>query len=215
MPTPVKFRSPRMDLHITAEQYEAAKQSSSGGCLIADAIKKQYPHLSGITVDMATIRASDRKKGIRYVYLTPPDAQQTLLFFDQGWRQPVEEVTVQRAVKVIPIIASTKQANARKEKLAELTAKKESGESLSKSEKASLTRLRNAKTRPTARGKAQVNEKGTVVNGGNPPSQGTRTPNDNLLRGSSRHFGAKLADPGEVFKQAVDEAVAEHVANGQ
>ena len=34
----------------------------------------------------------------------------------------------------------------------------------------------------------------------------------NLLRGRDRHFGAKLADPGEAFREAVEAAVADRLA---
>jgi len=37
-------------------------------------------------------------------------------------------------------------------------------------------------------------------------------PHPNLLRGRDRHYGAKLADPGQVFRDAVEEAVAQHLA---
>ena len=89
-----RYRSPRLDLHIGDEQWKEAVAAASGGCLITDAIKKQYPHLTGVTTDMATIRASDTKQGVRYTYLTPASAQHLLLSFDQGWRQPIEEITI-------------------------------------------------------------------------------------------------------------------------
>ena len=36
-------------------------------------------------------------------------------------------------------------------------------------------------------------------------------PHPNLLRGRNRHFGAKLADPGQAFHDAVEAAVAERM----
>ena len=52
--------------------------------------------------------------------------------------------------------------------------------------------------------------RGTVVYGGRPLPQGEAHPN--LLRGRDRHFGAKLADPGEAFREAVEAAVADRLA---
>ena len=206
MPTPPKFSSPRLELHITSENWENAVQAKSGGCLIADAIKRQYPQFSGIRVDMATVRMTDRKKGLRYMYLTPPPGQHCLLSFDQGWSQPTEEVKIGRAVKVTKVLTTKKASSTRAEKIATLEAKRET-EGLTKAEKQSLTRLKNTGKRPTSYGKAEMNREG-VVHGGRPSIQNAKDPNANLLRGSDRHFGAKLSDPGEVFNKAVDEAVA-------
>lgn len=80
--------SPKLVLKITDEIRERAIQASSGGCLMADAIRTQYPRFEGITVDMATVRITDRKAGLRYTYLTPETGQTCLLAFDQGWDNP-------------------------------------------------------------------------------------------------------------------------------
>lgn len=212
-----KYGSPTLELDITPEQHERAVESASGGCLIADAIKSQYPELTGVTVDMATIRVTDRKKGQRYVYLTPPVAQHLLLSFDQGWPQSADHVTIKRAVKVSPITRNRKGPNSavaaaerRAQRIAELEVKKqESG--LTKREEGTLKRMLSAKpapTRPTSHGPAEVSvrSEGVVVSGGVPIPQGPAHPN--LLRGRDRHFGAKLADPGKAFNDAVEAAVA-------
>lgn len=52
--------------------------------MIADALKATLPHATHVMVDLATIRYTDREKGVRYTYLTPASAQQALLCFDQG-----------------------------------------------------------------------------------------------------------------------------------
>ena len=62
--------SPTLQLAIGQEQIDRAVQSNSGGCLIADAIKAQYPELTHVTVDMATVRVTDKQRGERYTYLT-------------------------------------------------------------------------------------------------------------------------------------------------
>lgn len=207
-----KHSSPTLALTITEEDRDEAIRSNSGGCLIADAIKRQYPHLSSITVDMATIRCTDRKRGERYVYLTPADAQQVLLAFDQEWRHPTETLTIRRAVQIIPVTVSRNRTADRMERLFQLEQREQAGETLTRGEKKSLTYLRNATERPASRGKADVKitdggaNHGAVIRGGEPRRQGPAHPN--LLRGRDRHFGARLADPGAAFNEAVEQAVA-------
>lgn len=209
-----KFASPTLDLQITPEQHERAIKSASGGCLIADAIKEQYPQFSGVTVDMATIRVSERKTGKRFTYLTPPSAQHLLLSFDQGWPQSTERIMIKRAVKITPIrTASSRKKIKREARKAELEAKVAAGEPLTRSERASLTKLQKELDRPVGQVPAEVkvtDNRGTVVYGGQEIPQGPAHPN--LLRGRDRHFGAKLADPGDAFREAVDAAVAERLA---
>lgn len=76
--------SPRVTVEITPEIIEAAKRRDSGHCMIAEAIKRVVPGASGVSVDLATIRWTDREKGLRYIYLTPRIGQLSLLQFDQG-----------------------------------------------------------------------------------------------------------------------------------
>jgi hypothetical protein len=211
----VKQGSPYLRLEISEEDWERAKRSKSGVCLIADAIKKQYPQFSHPTVDMQTIRFSDREAGQRYTYLTPEGAQRVLLSFDQGWRQLANKITLQRAVKISPITRSsadrlTKTAR-REARKAELEAKIEQGEELTRGEKTAYTRITNAKPapeRPTNHGPAEVKGRHhgeTVVHGGRPLLRGESHPN--LLQGTDRHYGAKQADPGVVFKEALEAGI--------
>jgi hypothetical protein len=206
-----KSGSPTLELHIDAEQRQKAIESSSGGCLIADGIKDQYPQYSGVTVDMATIRVTDREAGFRYTYLTPPAAQHLLLSFDQGWPQPVQDIVLRRAVKITPIHTAKSAQVTRQMRLQELEEKIAAGEELSPYERRSLGQLRRP-PRPTGPGKTEIKSHGgyTVVKGGKPLPQGKDHPN--LLRGRNRHFGAKLADPGVAFNEAVEAAVAERLA---
>lgn len=205
--------SPTLQLTIGPEQYDRAVQSNSGGCLIADAIKAQYPDLTNVSVDMATIRATDRKRGERFTYLTPADAQQALLWFDQGWPNPVEQLTIKGAVQITPITRSRPSTERRAARRAALDAKLAAGGTLTPRESASYAKLTQP-DRPTTTGRPTVsNEYGrTTVRGGRPRIQGRAHPN--LLRGRNRHFGAKMADPGVAFRQAVEEAVAERLTAG-
>lgn len=213
-----RFSSPTLPVRITPERYELAKRSKSGSCVIADSMAAQFPNLSKISVDMATIRATDRQRGVRYIYLTPPAAQQLLLGFDAGWASHPDLVVVQRAVQIVPIRRSArdtpKQKEARADRLARLEAKAASGEPMTKNERMSLTKLRKPYVpmdRPTTQGPPELSSHTRpVVYGGQSIPQGKAHPN--LLRGTDRHYGAKLADPGLAFNEAVDAAVAARLA---
>jgi hypothetical protein len=205
--------SPRISLEITEENRQAAIESNSGGCLIADALKRAG--WLNPTVDMATIRVTDPETKNRLTYLTPPAGQHILLSFDQGW--PEEDsvhVSLRRAVKITPTTKSRPQAEQRAARLAELEAKERRGETLTTSEKAALTKMRSnpeVAVRPHKRGRAILTSDGTVT-GGAPIPQGPAHPN--LLRGRNRIYGAKLADPGRAFEQAVAAAVQERDRDG-
>jgi hypothetical protein len=217
-----KFSSPKIDIEITPDQYDRAVRSASGGCLIADAIREKYPQFTRVTVDMATIRVSDRKAGVRYTYLTPAPAKHVLLAFDQGWSQRIRDLVIKRAVQITPITRHKTGPNSpgavdarRHERVSRLATKAAGGKKLTKGEKISLAKSRNPKRapeRPSTPGPVQVHvdSRGAVVHGGNGPLQGPAHPN--LLRGQDRHFGAKLADPGIAFREAVDAAVEEKLA---
>lgn len=217
--------SPVLNISIGQRQYEQAIRSNSGGCLIADAIKEQYPHLAVISVDMATVRVRDGEKGLKYTYLTPALAQHLLIAFDQGWRQPVESLTIKTAVKIDHITRSPSdkrsKAQYREERIAELENKLDLGEELTPPEKAALSRMTNPnrkppKPRPSSAGPitdviTSGNRPATIV-GGKPIPQQAAKDNPNLLRGRNRHFGAKLAHPGIAFDEAVEQRVRQELA---
>jgi len=219
-----KNGSPSLNLGTFGdEDWAQAEASKSYGCLIANRIRELRPEFTNIVVDMVTIRFSDRKLGVRFTYLTPPNAQYALLALDQGWRLEIPEIIVQKAVKITPITRAKKGtwstaavAERRAARKAELEAKLERGEELTRGEKMALTKMSNPKpapARPHTEGKAEVkgrHGREVVVVGGKPLIQGE--PHPNLLRSSDRHFGAKLADPGVAFREAVEVAVAERMA---
>jgi hypothetical protein len=218
MPAKGTTSSPNLALTIGEEQYQRAVAGESGACLIADAIKAQYPHLSGVVVDMATIRVTDRKRGLRFTYLTPDDAQMVLLSFDQGWSNPTSELTIRRAVKVSKITRGRGKGGAadtaarRAARLSELEERTAAGEQLTRQERAALTRLRKPYTpvdRPTTSGPPRIASDGTVIDG-RPLRQGE--PHPNLLRSRHRHYGARMSKPGNKFEEAVEQVVAERLA---
>lgn len=52
--------------------------------MIAEAVKNCVPRAKNVSVDLATIRFTDKDTGERYVYQTPAGAQAALVNFDQG-----------------------------------------------------------------------------------------------------------------------------------
>ena len=205
-PMPGKPRANRqIELEITEADRATAIASNSGGCLIADALKRQG--FTAVSVDMATIRVSDKDAGLRFVFLTPPAAQHLLLSFDQGWPNPTERVILKRPVRVLPIKSNgtTGTSAYRATRVAELEANVAAG-TATKADRGALTILQKHPDRPATGGPAELTRAGVVVGGRAP----VRTPDHpNLLRGRNRIFGAKLADPGVAFREAVDAAVRE------
>lgn len=209
-----RARSPRLVIDVTPKRWERAKQSHSGACLLADAIRDAYPHLSAISVNAMLISATDKAAGERYTYLTPPQGIDLLLAFDQGWSQPeTHRVTCNGAVKVTRIRASNKaQTEHKRARTAELEAK-EAANTITPREAGVLKRLHATAERSASAGPiTDVLETGrsTTIVGGKAPKALPKHPN--LLAGKARVFGAKLAQPDEIFRKAVEVAAAEEAA---
>lgn len=79
-----KRQNMRTKIEVTEELIAQSTRASSSHCMIADAIKAALPGASHVMVDLQTIRFTDREKGERRIYFTPPLCQQQLLRFDQG-----------------------------------------------------------------------------------------------------------------------------------
>lgn len=93
---------------ITPEIIEQSTQRNSGHCMIAEAIRAAVPGLQAISVDLQTIRFTDRELRTRLVYLTPRQAQRALIHFDQG--EPVEPFTIKlRNPHYVPITQRAKK----------------------------------------------------------------------------------------------------------
>jgi hypothetical protein len=87
---------------VTADRIEHATQRDSRHCMIAEAIKGEFPRLTNISVDLQTIRYSDPRTRKRYTCLTPPMAGHALVEFDQG--RPVEPFSI--TLKPVHVVAS-------------------------------------------------------------------------------------------------------------
>jgi hypothetical protein len=207
MAIPEAFKSPHPRIEVTQELIEQAIPRTSGHCAIADAVSAAIPQAVDVTVDLQCIRWTDRGKGIRYVYFTPPRAQRYLLSFDEG--APVEPWTFRlpSAIQIVPVRArskATKQSSI--ERRAELEAKESAGEELTTSEQRSLRTFRAAQKKANGRTAADkptsdgpttnhfMNDAAhTVVkSGGRTPPRGA------LVHGRGRHrlYGIRSAgDP--------------------
>lgn len=71
-----------------------AVTADSHHCMIADALQAVVPEARFIMVDLQSIRFTDKERGLRYIFLTPPVAQQALLDFDKGKRVAPFEFTM-------------------------------------------------------------------------------------------------------------------------
>lgn len=78
------LRAPRVNIQVTDELIESAIPRDSSHCMIADALGVAYPKAQYVSVDVQTIRFTDREKGLRFTYLTPRTCQLALLEFDLG-----------------------------------------------------------------------------------------------------------------------------------
>jgi hypothetical protein len=98
----------RRVIDVPADVIAGAIPEDSGHCMIADAIRIAYPQAKAVSVDLQTIRWSDRKAAERYTFLTPPVAQRALIAFDQGENVEPFRFSVGTALHIAPIRAATK-----------------------------------------------------------------------------------------------------------
>lgn len=73
---------------ITQAHIERALERDSSHCAIATAIADAIPDATFVCVDLQCIRFS--RRGLRYIFLTPNRARQTIIDFDQGNRAALE-----------------------------------------------------------------------------------------------------------------------------
>jgi hypothetical protein len=75
----------RCEIPVLQKHLDEAMRANSSHCAIAMAIKDAIPDARMIAVDLQTIRWSNPKRGVRYVFLTPHVAQTDVIIpFDQG-----------------------------------------------------------------------------------------------------------------------------------
>lgn len=73
----------RLLLDFTGDRMERGVPEDSGYCAVALTIKEMYPWAKHVSVDWQTIRLSDPRNGMRYIYFTPREVQNFIAYFDQ------------------------------------------------------------------------------------------------------------------------------------
>jgi hypothetical protein len=76
--------APRITVVVTKDIIDRSEQRDSSHCMLAEAVKAAVPNAQKVSVDLQTIRFTDPEKRLRYIYLTPRQAQVALILFDQG-----------------------------------------------------------------------------------------------------------------------------------
>jgi hypothetical protein len=189
--------APRVAIEVSENRIDNAAKSDSGHCMIADSIKEQVPGATYVSVDLATVRWSDPKKGERYVYLTPVVAQQALVNWDFGVRIEPFKFTLRNAqVTYMWQGSGVRHRATREEKLAVLEAKLARGDTLTKTENRSLKQLRRPLPPPRrsspGRKTVDVDNRGVIqVKGGHTPPRAVLS----HLPGKRRVFGLRLLRP--------------------
>lgn len=79
-----RVRAPHLRVAIDNETIEGSVRRSSSHCMIAEAVRAAAPQFVSVTVDLSTIRFTDKERRLRFVYLTPRVAQVALIDFDRG-----------------------------------------------------------------------------------------------------------------------------------
>lgn len=77
-------RAPVTVITVDKDVAAQAVEQSSSHCMIAEAVKAALPDARYVSVDLQTIRYSDPRVGLRYIYLTPRRVQEALTHFDMG-----------------------------------------------------------------------------------------------------------------------------------
>lgn len=101
--------SPRLTISIDRETIEASTRRKSSHCMIAEAIKRAIPRATGVSVDLQAIRWTDPDLQLRYVFLTPREAQVALIHFDRGQTPEPFEIKLSNAhvLRAHPSVRST------------------------------------------------------------------------------------------------------------
>jgi len=75
---------PRQKIEVKEKDIRESCRKNANRCMIASAIRKQFPEAQSVYVDMLSIRWSDPERGLRYTYMTPKPVQNALIRFDMG-----------------------------------------------------------------------------------------------------------------------------------
>lgn len=96
-----RYRAPNLLVKVTQRHIDTALPQDSEHCMIADAIRDAFGGAKNISVDTATIRFTDPKKGLRYIYFTPAIAQSAVIGWDHGELPAPFEFYTGRAAQIL------------------------------------------------------------------------------------------------------------------
>src|SRR6266478_3170476 len=82
-------KAPRFTIKVSQERIDTSVERDSAHCMFADAIGDCIPSSERRSVDLQTIRWSDKNTGKRYVYLTPRKVQEYIINFDAGAKEKI------------------------------------------------------------------------------------------------------------------------------
>ena len=89
-------------INITEKEINEGLVADSRKCMIAEAVKACLPNVKNVSVDLATVRFTDKKTGSRYTYMTPRAAQQALVQFDNGQKPDPFRIRLQTLFQIRP-----------------------------------------------------------------------------------------------------------------
>jgi hypothetical protein len=117
-----RLSSPSLTVHIDQQIIDHSMRRDSAHCMISEALRQLLPTATGLSVDLATIRLTDPAKKLRYVYLTPRQAQIALIDYDRGINPKPFAFRLHRAVQVtrgraVAVAAGTVANNRRTQNL--------------------------------------------------------------------------------------------------
>jgi hypothetical protein len=95
-----RLGSPQLIVRVEQHAIDHSIPRSSSHCMIAETIRRLLPDATGVAVDLSTIRWTDPRKALRYVYLTPREAQVALIDYDRGNSIQPFAFKLHRAVQV-------------------------------------------------------------------------------------------------------------------
>lgn len=100
--TTVRQRYNRKPIDVTEEDIHKAVVAHSGACVNAEAIKRCLPGVKNVSVDLATIRFTEKKTGDRYTFLTPRAAQLGVVQWDQGTKPQPFQFKLKAPIQIRP-----------------------------------------------------------------------------------------------------------------
>jgi hypothetical protein len=79
-----RTRPPQIRIDVSQANIDEGVRHSGSHCMIREAIHDKYPNARNILVDLQTIRFTDKKEKLRYIWLTPRTALVSLIRWDDG-----------------------------------------------------------------------------------------------------------------------------------